>query len=190
MIYFLRHVETGVLKIGTTVDYPMRLSQLIAKYGDMELLGLMTGSYDIEGELRRKFGKYHTNILQGTEWYHPAHEIVEYIKSHSKLSIPLPLDRRVRRSPLPHIKPNRAGLISNLPNLIIHFLNETGLTKIELARLSGLKLSALSGLIYSSSPIVDLEKAAQLKRVIGFRIEDLIIEVPDMSYDRSKRNVS
>lgn len=29
MIYFLRHPDTGLIKIGTTTDYKMRLSTLI-----------------------------------------------------------------------------------------------------------------------------------------------------------------
>lgn len=82
-------------------------------------------------------------------------------------------------------------MINNLPNLIRDWLAaDKERTQKILADKAGLDEATLSRLLNSSRPIVDLEKAAQLKRVIGFKIEDLIIEVPDVSYDRSKRNAS
>jgi hypothetical protein len=38
MIYFLRHTETGLIKIGKTIGFSVRLSQLMAQHGDGVLL--------------------------------------------------------------------------------------------------------------------------------------------------------
>jgi hypothetical protein len=45
MIYFLRHTETGLIKIGKTIGFSVRLSQLMAQHGDLELIGLSSCLY-------------------------------------------------------------------------------------------------------------------------------------------------
>lgn len=85
MIYFLRH-ETGLIKIGTTINYKSRLSDLIRQYGDLELLGLMEGSYEKEGELHSMFSHLrNTDTLDGTEWFAHGDDLILYIETNANL---------------------------------------------------------------------------------------------------------
>lgn len=69
-------------------------------------------------------------------------------------------------------------LINNLPNLIKQWLAEDKTrTQRDLAKQSGLDEATLSRIINSNRPIVDLDKAAELKRIIGFDLSELILEV-------------
>jgi hypothetical protein len=93
MIYFLRHPEKGYIKIGKTINYATRLSQLIALYGDLELLGLMAGYTKQEKALHRQFMHLHvTRTGLGTEWFRPEKDLMIYIKKNSGLTLPLPVE--------------------------------------------------------------------------------------------------
>jgi len=85
MIYFLRSPETGLIKIGTTRDYHTRLSHLIMEYGDLELLGLMDGSYEEETALHHQFAE----VRQGrSEWFEKCPELMAYIADGTHLNLP------------------------------------------------------------------------------------------------------
>ena len=89
MIYFLRRRD-AFIKIGTTENFHLRLSQLIAEHGDLELLGLMNGSYDVEQRLHEQFREHR----QGrTEWFAPCQELLTFIERNSHRVVPekLPL---------------------------------------------------------------------------------------------------
>jgi hypothetical protein len=90
MIYFLRHTETGLIKIGRTVNYSLRLSQLIAQYGDLELVGLMEGYTEQEQYLHGKFCQLKANTLGGREWFVPDDELIDYIENMASMNFPLP----------------------------------------------------------------------------------------------------
>lgn len=92
MLYFLKHPETGLIKIGTTVSYKSRLSDLIRQYGDLELLGIMTGSYEDEKRLHEQFAHLRSHELDGREWFKPEKELLSYINKHTSMNLPLPLD--------------------------------------------------------------------------------------------------
>ena len=90
MIYFLQHPETQLIKIGTTRRYNMRLSQLIANHGDLELMGLMSGSFNEEYTLHRQFRKYNVrDVLDGDEWFKPHAELLDFIRKNTSLKCPL-----------------------------------------------------------------------------------------------------
>ena len=71
-------------------------------------------------------------------------------------------------------------LINNLPNIVREWLAaDKNRTQRDLAKEAGIEEATLSRILNSSRLIVDLEKAAQLQRVIGFKTSDLIVEIPD-----------
>lgn len=91
MIYFLRHPETGLIKIGKTKNYHQRLSQLIAEHGDLELLGIMQGYTDKECELHEQFSSLNVRgDLKGVEWFESEQSLLGYIDDNSSMNIPKP----------------------------------------------------------------------------------------------------
>lgn len=92
MIYFLRHAETGLIKIGRTKDKPTRLSTLMKEHGDLELVGLLPGYKSKEAELHQKFNHLNKRgILKGREWFVPDAELINYIEKKTSLNLPLPM---------------------------------------------------------------------------------------------------
>lgn len=87
MIYFLRSPQTGYVKIGLTENYHLRLSQLIAQHGDLELLGLMEGSRDKEKALHKRFATDQVKG-KGREWFRPSAKLSELIEAEAHLNIP------------------------------------------------------------------------------------------------------
>ncbi len=89
MIYFLRHPETGLVKIGTTEDYHLRLYQLEHEYGDLELLGLMSGGIETESELHERFRYLKaTDHHPSREWFRMDNALLEYMRSYATDPVP------------------------------------------------------------------------------------------------------
>ncbi len=87
MIYFFRRKIDGAVKIGVTIDYHKRVRQLTLKHGELELLGLMDGSYKVEQALHKQFAEYRSNE-QEREWFKDVPALREYIQTHACLNIP------------------------------------------------------------------------------------------------------
>lgn len=85
MIYFLRSSKTGFVKIGRTAHYHARSLSLKTKYGDLELLGLMSGGHVIEQSLHRQFADMR---IGRTEWFEYRPALIEFIAEHTQLDIP------------------------------------------------------------------------------------------------------
>jgi hypothetical protein len=83
IVYFLQR-EDGCIKIGTTRDYKTRLSNLIRQYGDLVLLGMISGSFGIEEQLHQQFAGCR---IDRTEFFHPASELMEFIESCNHLTL-------------------------------------------------------------------------------------------------------
>lgn len=89
MIYFLRNPRSGLVKIGCTINYHMRLSQLIAQHGDLELIGLMQGDLRTEKWLHRQFGDIHVYTPgQGNEWFKDTDVLRQFVRRHARMNIP------------------------------------------------------------------------------------------------------
>lgn len=97
MIYFARHIETGLIKIGHTRQFMRRIIDLIGMYGEIELLGLMDGGHDDEQRVHRLF--HHLNCkardrwfssFWGSEWFVCEQGLLDYIKANTNLNFPLP----------------------------------------------------------------------------------------------------
>lgn len=84
MIYFLRSPDTGLVKIGTTGNYHLRLSQLIAEHGDLELLGLMDGVRLDEQALHRQFAADRVHH----EWFRFSDAVASFVEANTHLQIP------------------------------------------------------------------------------------------------------
>lgn len=94
MIYFIRQVSTGYIKIGCTLNVWARMVKLQKDYGEVELIGGTYGQQTDEIKLHHRFE--YLNVAQitlanrnsyGIEWFYPDEEIVGYIKD--ALSMPL-----------------------------------------------------------------------------------------------------
>ncbi len=124
MIYFLREPNTGLIKIGKTVHYRTRLSELIDEHGDLELLGLMPGYTDQERELHQQFA--HLNIqdeLSGREWFKPEPDLMKFIDRYAELTLPLPIDE-------PEHPQSRAKFRTHLHRL----MKEHNVSRMDLVR--------------------------------------------------------
>jgi hypothetical protein len=81
VVYFLqlrRGRTGGPIKIGTTSDFAKRLRTLSPMYPwPLKILGVVIGNYETETELHYRFSSLH---MHG-EWFRPAPELVEFIKS-------------------------------------------------------------------------------------------------------------
>ncbi len=99
MIYFLRHVETGLIKIGKTRDIFLRLPQLTSRYGELELMGFMDGDYVEESTVHLRFELLRSTVLAGREWFNPDVALMDYIHTHTTLTPP----ERVRGRKRPNV---------------------------------------------------------------------------------------
>lgn len=85
VIYFLQR-SNGDVKIGTTANFRARLSQLISKHGDLTLLGLMIGSYEVEQALHKQFEDQRRGA---TEFFRMSDDLLQYIHEHAQLDLSL-----------------------------------------------------------------------------------------------------
>jgi hypothetical protein len=76
MIYFIRNIETGEIKIGVGVRPRSRLKQLqTGSSATLELMGAIPGGIWEERELHRKWQRYR---VRG-EWFEPNAELLSEI---------------------------------------------------------------------------------------------------------------
>lgn len=190
MIYFLRHKETGLIKIGTTKDLSARLAFLTIQHGALELLGLHDGYETEEQALHIKFCSLNQRgILFGREWFRADKPLLEYIRANTSLNIPLSLasrDRkikvgmRVTQSPLA----NRSGFVNKLPELVSAYQLKHGVTIKELAKAIGIHHLTLSRYTKSQMGSVEFEawqKLADFFQVDGGEIFDMLPDLEDES---------
>lgn len=77
VIYFVRHLGTGEIKIGYSGCVDHRMQWLIREVGPIELLAVILGSMRLEKMHHAWFGAYR---LHG-EWFAPGEELMSYIAS-------------------------------------------------------------------------------------------------------------
>lgn len=95
MIYFLRHVETGLIKIGTTKNLKSRVYDLEREHGKLEVMGFVAGYEWYETELHKRFDHLNKRgVLSGREWFSPDSELINYIEKYTSTNPPLPLGIR------------------------------------------------------------------------------------------------
>jgi Meiotically up-regulated gene 113 len=77
LIYFVQSPDGGPVKIGHSGDFPTRVRQLEAHYGQpLAVLATMDGGREEEAELHHRFAHLR---LGRTEQFRPASDLVAYI---------------------------------------------------------------------------------------------------------------
>jgi hypothetical protein len=82
VVYFVRGVRSGLIKIGFTTNLKNRLSGLRTGAGEIELLATIPGDRLIERAMHHRFSA----LRQFGEWFSPEVEIMEYISAVNRHS--------------------------------------------------------------------------------------------------------
>ena len=184
MIYFLRHPETGLIKIGKTKDKNMRLSQLQAQYGDLELLGLMAGYTDMERELHMQFSHLNDrDVLGGREWFRPDSELTRFINKETSLNLPLPIFEDARfasnhRSAIVWKARDTNGfrVENRVTEVIAEIISKLDITQKDMASRLGIDESQLSRMMrMQPSSLVSIDILTALHREFGKTPNDVLM---------------
>lgn len=70
-------------------------------------------------------------------------------------------------------------MISRLPEIINQYLAENEMNQSALAKKAGIDPASLSRLLRTDTKRIDLETANKLKKIIGFKASELIVEIED-----------
>jgi hypothetical protein len=77
MVYFVKLISTGRVKIGYSANVPVRMQELTYEHGPIELLAVLHGSRKTEGAHHAHFAKLRTK----GEWFVPGDDLMTYIAS-------------------------------------------------------------------------------------------------------------
>lgn len=114
MIYFARSCKTEYIKVGYTTDYSYRYPVLVARFGALDLLGLMPGTVRQEHILHRLLRHLNVKHVDGREWFYPKPELLEYIRLNCRLS----LDSSERRlTVLIELPDELAGVLTDIARM-------------------------------------------------------------------------
>lgn len=87
MIYFIRQVSTGYIKIGQAGNIKARISSLEKRLGSIELIGGIRWSSYQEEDLHCQFKQFNLIYLledgyarYGKEWFYPDVSLLNYIE--------------------------------------------------------------------------------------------------------------
>jgi predicted XRE-type DNA-binding protein len=186
MIYFLRHTETGLIKIGKTIGFSVRLSQLMAQHGDLELIGLMPGYTEEERELHEYFHNCNErDILAGREWFKPDTHLVKYINKHSSLTFPLPFGVEHVKRIVDIPKVERPFVVENRLTQAIEMLMENhSLNQKQMAERLGINSSVFSIMLrMRPSKLVNVDILDKLYQNFGITPNDVLLHT-----DKKQRN--
>lgn len=181
MIYFLKHKETGLIKIGTTKNFDARFMSLRSKFGVLELLGLMVGYEEEERNLHTLFKELNVRKqLKGREWFKADTVLLTYIKKYTSMNHPLPIGNRKRFSRPLYKRPLPANgdwiLSTRLPELIEQYQENnrkpdgSKYSQVEIAVMAGVNPSTLSRYIFGHTESYNREVMGKIAKVLG--IED------------------
>jgi superfamily I DNA and/or RNA helicase len=84
-VYFIRHTQTGLIKIGHAVSVKRRMSELQTMYGSrLAYLGSLLGSLTDERALHEKYAQWRINSVAAgkpaREWFIPTALLIADIK--------------------------------------------------------------------------------------------------------------
>jgi hypothetical protein len=75
VVYYIRRGADGLIKIGTTISAPRRLSQLRCEHGDIQVLFTHRGNRELEGSLHLRFAALRVH----GEWFRPGESLWAWI---------------------------------------------------------------------------------------------------------------
>lgn len=81
MIYYARHIETGLIKIGTSKQPDIRVNNLSTQYGKMELLATELGGKALERLIHRKYKASNAYYERSREFFKPTENILKRISA-------------------------------------------------------------------------------------------------------------
>lgn len=76
VVYYVRRVSDGMIKIGTTGALAQRMSTLRGQHGPLQVLLVLGGDREEEAEAHRLFDAHR---IGRTEWFRPARTLLEWI---------------------------------------------------------------------------------------------------------------
>ena len=79
-IYFIATPDRSRIKIGTTNQLTTRIKALRLEHGDLVVLAVLDGSYDVEKGLHRRFS--HLNVTN--EWFKPGDDLLGFIAAEGR----------------------------------------------------------------------------------------------------------
>lgn len=77
VVYYLRRVSDGMIKVGFTASLRKRLVEHRRAHGPLEILLVHGGDRDEEGESHDRFSEYR---IGRSEWFMPAHPVLDWIR--------------------------------------------------------------------------------------------------------------
>lgn len=77
MIYFVRKVKTGQIKIGHSSNVTQRMRELRAEHGPIDLLAVIPGGEREEKALHARWEWFHSHL----EWFNSGTALLRYIES-------------------------------------------------------------------------------------------------------------
>ena len=93
MVYFVRHIATGHIKIGYTGDMPARMQDLRRTYGPIDVLATADGMLAEEQAWHRRF----LGLRLFGEWFAPGPELLECVAT---------MPRSEHAGPVPWLTPD------------------------------------------------------------------------------------
>jgi len=76
VVYFIRRISDGMVKIGTTGSFRPRMNSIKAEHGALQVLFTRSGSRKLESEMHAKFAEYR---IARTEWFMPVRPLLWWI---------------------------------------------------------------------------------------------------------------
>jgi DNA-binding Xre family transcriptional regulator len=175
MIYFLQHVETKLIKIGTSNFFAARLTNLTRMYGAFTVLCLIEGTQGEEALLHKQFR--HANVkgqLVGIEWFSPTPDLMDYI---TKLG---------GQATTGAIVPKKASsdnlVVNNIANVLTRHKKMNGMNNTELAAMLEVSESYVSRILNDKrGDKVNLEVLWRICAKLNLTPNDLL---PNHDYKR------
>lgn len=178
MIYFVRHIDSGLIKIGCTGDVPARLHNLANQYGVVKLLGVREGDSSDERRLHWQFAEYNVRgVLTGREWFTGAPDLLDYI---AQTAVPSGVVYEQGKKRVVNLK-SKTRFESLLPAALSRkeIRDDSRYTQRQIALATGISESVISRAFKGKIASMNLETARKLCIWLGCDYSDIIRIVRD-----------
>ena len=83
VVYFIRRISDGMIKIGTTRLFDNRMRALRGEFGEIQILWTQSGGRPLERKMHAQFAVYR---IERSEWFRPTRTLIEWIHRQRKYS--------------------------------------------------------------------------------------------------------